>query len=551
MTAEDRIREHLSFLYGPATASETFRALQGRLQEFRQRNPQLARNARSAEERLTERDAFLITYGDQFQAPGSPPLQTLAGFAEQHLAGCIGGIHLLPHFPWSSDDGFSVIDYRQVDPKLGDWTDVARLGGTFRLMLDGVINHVSRQGAWFQAFLRVETALGVRHVWTTFSDDQMDLNFRSPQVLLEMIDVLLFYAEQGAEVIRLDAIAYLWKEIGTPCVHLPQTHRVVKLFRAVFDAVAPGVLLITETNVPHLDNISYFGDGTDEAQMVYNFALPPLILHTFGAGHAGALSRWAATLATPSPATTFFNFIASHDGIGVMPARGLLDEAELKAIVDRTLAHGGRVSYKHNPDGSQSPYELNITLFDALNDPARPDPELDLRRFLASQFIMLSLAGVPGIYIHSLFGSRNWHDGLARTGRARTINRRKFDRTSLELELADPDSPTSRVFAAYRALLEVRRAHRAFHPNSGQRVLAVGASVFALVRQALDDSQTILCLANVTGQPLQASVELSAVGLRAGGWRDLLTSRHYSAFAGRLEIALDAFECFWLMATKT
>ena len=302
------------------------------------------------------------------------------------MADTIGGVHLLPFFPFSSDDGFSVTDFWKVDPRLGTWNDVALLGKNFRLMFDGVINHVSRESEWFQAFVRgeppftdyficadpnadlsqvtrprtsplltpVKTTRGTKHVWTTFSADQIDLNYKNPEVLLKIIELLLFYAEQGAEVIRLDAIAYLWKEPGTTCIHLPQTHRVVKLFRSVFDQVAPGVILITETNVPHADNVSYFGNGTDEAQMVYNFALPPLVLHTFHTGNAQRLTNWAATLTTPSRSTTFFNFIASHDGIGVMPARGLLSESEIHELVRRTLAHGGKVSSKSNPDGSES-----------------------------------------------------------------------------------------------------------------------------------------------------------------------------------------------------
>src|SRR5690606_35016656 len=108
------------------------------------------------------------------------------------------------------------------------------------------------------------------------SADQVDLNFKNPAVLLATTRALLFYVEHGAKFIRLDAIAYLWKEIGTPCIHLPQTHQVIQLMRAVLDEVAPDVRLITETNVPHPDNISYFGAGTNEAQLVYNFALPPL-----------------------------------------------------------------------------------------------------------------------------------------------------------------------------------------------------------------------------------------------------------------------------------
>lgn len=563
---QQHIREHLEFLYGPEVGRDVAGRLTEMLKEFRKRNPQLAGNA-SAAERLTERDAFLITYSDQITEAGQPPLQTLARFCDTHLADAIGGVHLLPHFPFSSDDGFSVMDFWKVNPTLGTWDDVARIGQKFRLMFDGVINHISRKSEWFQAFILdeppcrdyficvdpkvdlsqvtrprtsplltpVKTACGLRHVWTTFSDDQIDLNYKNPEILLKVIELLLFYAEQGAQVIRLDAIAYLWKEIGTNCIHLPQTHRVVKLFRSVFDDVAPNVMLITETNVPHADNVSYFGSGNDEAQLVYNFALPPLVLQALQTGNSHRLTDWAATLTTLSPATTFFNFIASHDGIGVMPARGLLSEAELQALVDTVQAHGGKVSFKSNPDGSKSPYELNITLYDALNDPGNPDDDLDVRRFLAAQVIMLSLAGVPGIYVNSLFGSRNCHACTEKTGRARSINREKFQRAALESELADPKSLKHRIFAGMKHLLQIRRAHPEFHPNASQKVLALGNGVFALQR-----GDRLIATVNIT--PQSQDIELDI----AGSWRDLIGGRQFVVSGGRLRLDLEPFESVWL-----
>lgn len=386
-TPESRILKHLIFIYGEKQAEVIYATLMGRLDEFRTRNtPQAGRLDASTP--FSEKDSVLITYGDQFQEPGIPPLRSLTEFLKGYIQDVISSVHILPFYPYSSDDGFSVIDFYQVDPNLGTWDEIADLGSDFQLMFDAVVNHISSQSEWFQGFKRgakpyrdyfitvdpgtdlsqvvrpralplltpVETSRGLQHVWTTFSDDQIDLNYANPEVLIEMIEVLLFYVERGAEIIRLDAIAYLWKEIGTPCLHLPETHAVVKLMRVVMDAVAPSVQLVTETNVPHEDNISYFGEllpGTlrsDEAQMVYQFPLAPLILHTFHQANTRALTDWAASLSTPSPGTTFFNFIASHDGIGVNPARGILAEAEIQSLVERTKQHGGQVSYKTNPD---------------------------------------------------------------------------------------------------------------------------------------------------------------------------------------------------------
>jgi glycosidase len=515
----------LARIYGADLACQVDSRLQTLIQRYR------GQILPPAEPCLSERDAILITYGDQVQRAGKPHLQTLADFCEAHLNGMVSGIHILPFYPWSSDDGFSVMDYRLVDPALGDWGDVERLGRSFRLMVDGVVNHASVQGAWFQAFLRDEppykdyflsvegdpdlsqvvrpralplltefqTTSGKRRVWTTFSTDQVDIDFHNPAVLLEIFDILLQYAKHGAQFIRLDAIAYLWKEIGTPCIHLPQTHAIVQLLRAVLDEVAPHVRLITETNVPHADNISYFGNGRNEAQLVYNFALPPLVLHTLRTGDASILSAWAADLDLPSDQTTFFNFLASHDGIGLNPARGILSSAEIDALVAQTLAHGGLISYKQNTDGTQSPYEMNINYFDALSNPNGDEPlEIQIARFMASQAIMLCLRGIPGIYFHSLFGSRGWLEGVRVTHRNRTINRQKLDVASLEHELADHHSLRSQVFKRYCDLLSQRARTSALHPHGGQEILDVGRGVFAVKRSSPDGKRNMLCLQNVT-----------------------------------------------------
>ncbi len=520
----------LTKIYGAASAARIEPRLQDMIERYR------GRISSPSDVSLSERDSLLITYGDQVQEKGKSHLQTLAEFCEAHLKGIVGGVHILPFYPWSSDDGFSVRDYRAVDPALGDWKDIERLGESFRLMFDGVINHMSAQGEWFQKFLQdeepyrdyfvtvegdpdlsdvvrpralpllteFETAAGKRKVWTTFSADQVDLNFANPDVLLEIFDILLMYAQRGAQFIRLDAIAYLWKEIGTPCIHLPQTHAVIQLFHAVLDEVAPHVRLITETNVPHADNISYFGDGTNEAQLVYNFALPPLVLHTFRTGDASVLSGWASSLTLPSDRTTFFNFLASHDGVGLNPARGILSSADIDSLIERTLTHGGLISYKQNSDGTTSPYEMNINYFDALSDPSSDEPlDLQVDRFMAAQAIMLTIVGMPGIYFHSLFGSRNWKEGVQLTKHNRTINRQKLERDELEKQLAETNSLRSKVFARYRQLLMARSSSSAFDPRGGQRIMDVDKRVFAVLRTSPDGSRQVLCLQNVTVQEFE------------------------------------------------
>ncbi|MBL8103093.1 MAG: hypothetical protein JNM02_11215, partial [Anaerolineales bacterium] len=432
----------------------------------------------------------------------------------------------------------------------------------------GVINHISSQSEWFKGFLRddphyqnyfitienspdlsqvvrpralplltpFQTPSGEKQVWTTFSEDQIDLNFKNPEVLLEILDILLMYAERGATFIRLDAIAYLWKEIGTTCIHLPQTHRVIQFLRAALNEIAPHVHLITETNVPHMDNISYFGDGTNEAQLVYNFALPPLTLHTFHTGDARILSNWAKTLTLPSDKTTFFNFLASHDGIGLNPVRGILSETDIDTLVNKTLEHGGLISYKHNADGSQAPYEMNINYFNALSNPNGNEPlDLQVNRFIASQAIMLSLLGVPGIYFHSLFGSRGWIEGVKQTGRNRTINREKCQLDELQSELADEDSLRSKVFTRYSQLLKARSSSSAFHPHGTQQILDVHPSVFAVERISPDGESHVLCLQNVGAQRIRCTMNYkSAV--------DLFTSQILQVS----KITLEPYQTLWM-----
>jgi len=571
MNFEGRMRGKLKSLYAEKQVDALVPRLMERVEAFQSRYPQFQHK----KPQLSQADAVLITYGDQVTEPGKPPLQSLGEFARKHLKEVISGVHLLPFYPYSSDDGFSVVDYYKVNPEMGSWEDISRLGDDFRLMFDAVINHISAQSSWFQAFLqdqppysdyfltvepevdlsmvvrpralplltRVMTPSGEKHVWSTFSADQIDLNYANPDVLLEIIDILLFYVAQGAELIRLDAIAFLWKEIGQTCIHLPQTHHMIQLFRDVLDLVAPFVLLVTETNVPHIDNVAYFGDGTDEAQMVYNFALPPLTLHTLHTGDATALTRWAKSLVLPSKQVTFFNFLASHDGIGLNPARGILAEEEITAIISKTQSHGGLVSDKQNPDGTRSPYELNTNYFDALSNPDSGEPkQVQIDRFVTAHAIMLSVIGVPGIYFHSLFGSRGWKEGVALTGHNRTINRQKLQLMKVEDELADPDSLRSKVFSQLSNLLRLRGERAALHPLGEQQVVELHPAVFGLLRTSPDGKGRMLCLHNVS--PIEAPIDLDLKGVTAKSATEVYNQR--VKFVERVKYRLKPYQVFWL-----
>lgn len=529
---------------------------------------EVARNQISytAKQEWDEKDVVLITYADQFTNKEQKTLSVFDGFYRQHLVNIFNIVHLLPFYPYSSDDGFSVINYQQVNPVAGDWKDIRKLGLSARLMFDYVCNHISASSEWFLQYLagnpeyenyfismnensdlsavtrprrsplltpfRCENG-ETRHVWTTFSADQIDLNFAHPDVLRDMLDVLLKYLSEGAEYVRLDAVGYMWKEPGTSCIHLSKTHLLVKLFRAVVDYVSPGTVIITETNVPHQDNISYFGNGFDEAQMVYQFPLPPLVLHAIHSGKGTTLKRWAAGLEACTPATTFFNFLASHDGIGLNPLRGLLPESEILQLVDALQQEGALVSYKNNPDGSTSPYEVNVTYMDALNRQT-DDDDIRLQRFMLAHAILLAFPGVPAVYVQSILGSRNDIQGVENAGHNRAINRQKYDVTKIEQILSEPDSLRARVFSELKELISCRTEQAAFHPSASMNVLACDESIFAFTREKGDEE--IICLFNLSGKKASAFIP-------AGDYQVLTCGQHLKCQG---EIILEAYQYIWL-----
>ena len=529
-------------------------------------------------ERWSEKDAVLVTYGDALRAPQEKSLATLERFLSDRLDGAVSTVHILPFFPYSSDEGFSVTDYREVRPDLGTWEEIQSIGNKFRLMFDLVLNHVSRDSAWFRDYANriaparhyfiemdpktdlstvvrprstpvlspIRTRDGMRHVWTTFSEDQIDLNFANPDVLFEFLDILFLCISMGARIFRLDAIAYLWKRVGTPCIHLPETHEVVKLFRDILDMVAPDALLVTETNVPHEENMRYFGDG-DETHMAYQFSLPPLLLHALQTGQTQYLTRWASFLPDLPPGCTFLNFTASHDGIGLRPLEGIVPEKDVQSLLECITKRGGRISARKNSDGSESPYELNITYFDALAAPTKRDVDLDIARFLCSQTIALGLKGIPAVYLNSLVAARNDYEGVQRTGHVRSINRKRWDAKTLGRLLDKNKSIHARVFHEYVRLLRLRAKHPAFHPDGEQKVLDLGDNVFAIERTAPDNSEKIVAISNLAAQQVDVRIDDRTATLsNADKWNNLITGR----LRGKSDrtISLSPYETCWLLA---
>lgn len=467
------------------------------------------------EEFLSEKDILLITYGDNVQKQGQSHLQTLKEFVDNYCLPEINSTHILPFFPFTSDDGFSVSDYFKVDQNLGTWDDISNLSESSNLMFDAVVNHMSKSSQWFKAFLDEEDGFqdffitvdpntdlsrvvrpralplltsfkdkkGVeKHIWTTFSEDQVDLNYESPEVFIAILEVLLFYISKGAKLIRLDAISFLWKRIGTTCLHLTETHEIIKLYRKVIESLTGNLIFITETNVPHQENISYFGNGYDEAQMVYNFTLSPLLVYSILGENTRTLTKWAKSLKLPSDRVCFFNFTASHDGIGMRPLQNIISDDEIAKLAAHTEKHGGKVSYKNNEDGTKSPYELNCNYIDLLSD-GREDDETRVKKMMLTQAAMLAMPGIPGIYFHSLVGSRNYYKGVSESGINRRINREKLSMENLAKDLTDSENLRHKIYTAYKKLLSIRTKEKAFHPFGKAEYLDVDNDKIFIIKR--------------------------------------------------------------------
>ena len=551
-----KIKKLINHIYGESFSEAHFKVL---LTKLEQAAVDITEKRKSG---WDEKDVVLITYADQFSAKGEKALPVFTRFYNEWLARTFSHVHLLPFYPWSSDDGFSVIDYHNVAPETGTWQDVADLKQSASLMFDFVCNHMSAKSEWFANYLAQkpgyedffiavdpETDLSavtrprasplltpftlhdgsVRHLWTTFSDDQIDLNFASPQVLIAMVDVLLHYLAEGARYIRLDAVGFMWKIPGTSCIHLEQTHCLIQLFRAITEAVAPGTVIITETNVPHKDNISYFGDGENEAQMVYQFSLPPLVLHAVHRQDVNALCQWAGSLALPSTKTTWFNFLASHDGIGLNPLRGILPESEILALVEKLQQEGALVNWKNNPDGTRSPYEINVTYLDALSAQNSSDDER-IARFILANAVLLSFPGVPAVYIQSILGSRNDYEGVERLGYNRAINRKKYTAGQVDLELNNKNSIRHKIYSRLSEFIAIRRGESAFHPDAQAFFESLDEQILKIVRVA-ENGERITALFNfsnnvhtvygdtLTGMELLSGQAVSGKELTLNPWQ--------------------------------
>ncbi len=570
----ERIRGRIERLYGEARAP--------RLME---RLALLAARYNLGEKRADaawdERDTVLITYGDMIRGEDDPPLTTLRRFLETNLQGAIRNVHLLSFYPCSSGDGDAVIDHRDVSKALGSWDNVRAIGDDFRLMFDLMLNHGSSSGPWFRYFQSgvapardyfietdpetdltaverpnprplltpVQTPQGEKWVWTTFSADQVDLNFANQDVLFEFLDILLFYVENGARLIRLDSVEYLWKQPGTSCIGLPETHEIVKLLRDVLEMLAPGTLLVTGTNLPGGQNLSYFGEG-DEANLICQFALAPLLLHAMYTGTSRYLSQWAAGLPSPPTGCNFVNFTASQHGVSIRHLDGLVPESAVRELVEAVRRRGGYVTTSPGEGPEEIPDELNITYFDALSDPDRPDRDEHIARFLCSQTLLFALRGIPAVYFHSLTATGNDYQGVKQTGRSRSINTSRWDEKELQALLDNPDSVNGQVFHELVRLLRIRAEHPAFHPDGTQRVLGLEDGLFGVERRSPDGSETVVALNNLSLKSRRLSFKTLLPALSGaeskGPWRELIAGQPVHVKTGGY-LTMPPYQSRWLL----
>jgi sucrose phosphorylase len=522
----------------------------------------------------SEQDHILITYGDSVINEGEKPLQTLQQFLDKYLKDTINGVHILPFFPYSSDDGFSVMDYSSVNESLGDWSDISEIASKRKLMSDLVINHCSARGAWFQNFIKgegkghdyfftaspdddlskvvrprtspllkkVETNNGTQHVWCTFSHDQVDLDFRNPEVLKAFVSIIRQYLDAGVKIFRMDAVAFLWKIAGGPSINLPQTHEVIRLLRTLIEHTEPETVIITETNIPNTQNLTYFGNA-NEAHCIYNFSLPPLLVNSLITGSCLYLKRWLMSMPPAQMGTCYFNFIASHDGIGLRPAEGLLSEQEISTLVNTMSDFGGRVSWRTGAEGEQKAYEINIALYDALQGTTKGPDKWGLERFICAHAVMLGLEGIPGIYIHSMIGTRNDYEKVKHTNHNRSINRHRWDYNELQTQLSGSHNEHHKVLQRMLSLIEIRKQQPAFHPNATQYVLHLGLQLFGFWRQSLDRKQSIFCISNVSNEPV--ALRLNELNLIVTDeWFDLLPEKNITDLGEELEMA--PYQTVWL-----
>ena len=520
---------------------------------------------------ISEKTSLVICYGDNVYSNQKSSIQVFKNFFKKSLNKYFNAIHFLPFYPSSSDSGFAVKDHYKIEKRIGNWSDIKKISKSNHVMADIVINHSSARGLWFKNFLKKKrpgkdyfltvnskfnTSKVVRprdhkllkkidifkksdYLWRTFSADQIDLNFNNPSVLLRFIKIMVHLVNNGVTIFRLDAIAYLWKKNGTNCINLKQTHEIVKLFRLITNLLNVKTIIITETNLPEKENLSYFGKN-DEANWIYNFSLPPLLIHALLFENSSYLNKWSKNLPNTKFQNSYLNFIASHDGIGMRPTEGILNKKSLNGFLKRLKKNGSKFSYRKVQNKTRQVYEANITVFDALKkSDSDPDGKFYLERYIAAHAIMISFEGIPAVYFNSLFGKANDEAKYVITGNNRDVNRYKWSHKNITKKLNDKNSKQSIFYQNLGKLLEIKRKQKAFHPNAKRLNINLGSKIFCYKRISLDKKQTIICITN-----LSTKLQYIEINKNLIKYRNLLGRKIF--FTPDKKIKLDPCQTVWL-----
>ena len=533
------------------------------IKNFNKKNPKKKKN-------ISEKTSLIICYGDSIYSNKKKSIKVFKTFFQKKLEKYFNTIHFLPFYPSSSDSGFSVKDHYKIDNKLGNWSDIKKISKSNDIMADMVINHSSARGLWFRNFLKnkkpgkdyfltvdskFDTSKVIRprdhkllkginifnkkeYLWRTFSADQIDLDFKNPSVLLRFIKIMIYLIQNGVTILRLDAIAYLWKENSTKCINLKQTHEIIKLFRIIINLLNVQTIIITETNLPEKENLSYFGKN-NEAHWIYNFSLPPLLIHAFLFENSSYLNKWSENLPNTKYGNSYLNFIGSHDGIGIRPTEGIFNKKTLKNFIKRLKKNGSKFSFRKVQNKSKKVYEANITVFDALK---KSDYDLKgkffLERYISAHSIIISFEGIPALYLNSLFGKSNDEAKYIITGNNRDINRYKWNYKNISKKLDNKNSKQSIVYKKISNLLRVRRKQKAFHPNASRHNINLGSNFFSFKRVSIDKNQTIICITN-----LSSKIQKTHLNKIYHSWNNLIGSK--IEIRNKL-IILKPFETIWL-----
>ena len=521
----------------------------------------------------SEEDFFLITYADTIKKKKVKNLISLGNFLNKYCKE-FSFIHILPFFPYSSDDGFAVKDFKTVNSEHGDWDDFKKISFGFKTMIDLVINHCSSENELFKDFLNGISFVSdffivsnekfkesekivrprssdiskeinlngkTKYVWCTFSHDQVDFNFKNPNVLIYFIEIMKFYLDKNIKALRLDAVAFIWKQLGSSCINLPQTHDIIRLLRLIIDNFYSDVLIITETKIPSHENLSYFGNN-NEAHCIYNFSLAPLLIHSIISGNGKYLKRWSRSMPPAQEKNSYLNFLSSHDGIGLRPLEGILPEKEIKNYINFFRKQGALFGLRKNKK-KESVYEVNITLLDAFKESYFGNDSFGIKRFILAHIILFSMEGIPAVYIQNLVGSKNDYTKVKKTGSNRSINRKNWEFKLLEEKLKNKKSINYKIFNLLKEIISIRKKQPAFHPNATQFTLQLEDDFFGIWRQSIDRSQSIFCVSNLTNSLKKISL-LNINLISTNEWFDIISKKKIKNMRGN--IILKPYQTYWL-----